>query len=63
MKTSEESDTTINIPESAFYYGGEAEPVAPVNEEPVNREINWSFLLACFFGMTTFALTIYAFGL
>lgn len=51
------------IPETAFYYGEEPEPVAAVKEEqPVNREINWSFLLACFFGMTTFALTIHAFG-
>ncbi|MFV3378624.1 hypothetical protein ACNE9Y_31400 [Pseudomonas sp. NY11226] len=64
MNNNEKSNTMIDIPESAFYYGEEAEPVAPVKEEqPVNREINWSFLLACFFGMTTFALTIYAFGL
>lgn len=48
------------IPESAFYYGEESETV--VEQPPVKREVNWSFLFAWLFGMTTLALVIHVIG-
>ncbi|MFV3378571.1 hypothetical protein ACNE9Y_31110 [Pseudomonas sp. NY11226] len=51
------------IPETAFYYGEEPEQKIEIKSEPAKRELNWSFLLACFFGMSTMALLIHIVGL
>ncbi|QOH68784.1 hypothetical protein IGB31_14220 [Pseudomonas putida] len=51
------------IPESAFYYGEEPEQTIEIKTEPAKRKLNWSFLLACFFGMSTMALLIHIVGL
>ncbi|WP_162714375.1 hypothetical protein [Pseudomonas putida] len=51
------------IPETAFYYGEEPEQTVDEKPEPAKRELNWSLLLACFFGMSTMALLIYVVGL
>lgn len=57
------TSSSEEIPESAFYYGEEAEQIVESEPEPAKKELNWSFLLACFFGMSTLALLIHVAGL
>ncbi|WP_156351106.1 hypothetical protein [Pseudomonas sp. NBRC 111118] len=57
------TSSSEEIPESAFYYGEESEQTIEEQPEPAKRELNWSFLLACIFGMSTMALLIHVAGL